>query len=220
MQNSNSKYYLAIIGALLAVIVILIILVMSNQKNNSQEIAPVYDTNREYQTIEKNNENDHVPPPQQTTFNWSTLSSAQISAVLAANPGIYFEGMPTFSESIDLTGDGVVEGVFTGNGGNSGLAMILIRNSDGTITAARYKTREGVINPVSLLSVGRVMVQEKYELLPIHHGFYTASLSNDGESGNFVCNINGVNAYAWNSTTKLFEWNQSLTTTYTAQVCN
>lgn len=215
----NSKYYLIVIGILAAIIGAL--LVMQYSKNDIYQTGaesnyqiPVGDT-----AGEKDNENSYTPP-QNTPFNWGTLSTQMISQIVLGETSLYFEGMPTFSDSMDLTGDGIAEGIFTGNGGNNGLTIILIRNSDGTIVAARQKNRDGSIQAVSLLDVGRVMVQEGYKLLPAQHGFYTESLHNDEDGGNFVCNTNGVNAYVWNSSTRLFQWNQALTTQSTAEVCH
>jgi hypothetical protein len=84
---------------------------------------------------------------------------------------------------------------------------------------AKQKNKDGSITPVALVSVGRVMVQEGYELVPTENGFYTASMSYNEQSDKFKCNPNGVHAYKWNTTTKLFEWNQAMTTKYTTQVC-
>lgn len=64
------------------------------------------------------------------------------------------------------------------------------------------------------------MVSESFKLIPEHNGFYTISKSNDSEGMGFNCNTDGVNVYSWNNSTKLFEWNQSLSLVYTEQECN
>ncbi len=152
---------------------------------------------------------------------WQAISSS-VLLNLATAQGIGLESGSAvqLSEMIDITGDGLDEGIFTGNGGNSGMTFIMTRDSNGNNIIAKQKDRNGTIGPVQLLSVGRVMVSESYKLLPSIKGYYTVSKSNDGESGNFECNVNGLNAYSWNSSTKLFEWNSGYTTTYTAEVCN
>ncbi len=158
-----------------------------------------------------------TPPP--TNPNWQSVSSSS-AYTLATNSGVYLSpgSSASLSQSVDLNGDGIDEGVFSGDGGNSGITFILIRDVNGQSVVAKQKNKDGTINAVNLLSVGRVMVSEGYKILPLEKGFYTVSKSNDGESG-FVCNADGLNAYSWNSATKLFEWNQNMTTRYTAEVC-
>ncbi len=158
-----------------------------------------------------------TPPP--TNPNWQSVSSSS-AYTLATNSGVYLSpgSSVSLSQSVDLNGDGIDEGVFSGDGGNSGITFILIRDANGQNVVAKQKNKDGTINAVNLLSVGRVMVSEGYKLLPLEKGFYTVSKSNDGESG-FVCKSDGLNAYSWNTSTKLFEWNQSMTTRYTSEVC-
>lgn len=152
---------------------------------------------------------------------WQAISSS-VLLNLATAQGIGLESGSAvqLSEMIDITGDGLDEGIFTGNGGNSGMTFIMTRDSSGNNVIAKQKDRNGMIGPVQLLSVGRAMVSESYKIVASIKGYYTVSKSNDGESGNFECNVNGLNAYSWNSSTKLFEWNSGYTTTYTAEVCN
>lgn len=136
---------------------------------------------------------------------------------LATSAGIYLE--PDFGvslvQSVDLTNDGIPECIFSGNGGNNGITFILRNN-----VVVNQKNQNNTIGPVQLLSVGRVMVSEGYELLPQHNGYYTISKSlSDEMTGSYVCNQNGVHVYTWNNITNLFEWNQSLTTSYTGSLC-
>ena len=159
-------------------------------------------------------------PQKQTDPNWKALSSADLTDIISKYATeLYYEkdfGL-SLSQELDLTGDGVAEALIAGNGGNNGVTFILIKNSDGTISVAKQKEKDGTITSVSLLEVGRVMVSEQFALIPAENGFYTVSKNNQGE--HFECNPDGVRAYSWNSSTKLFEYNQSLTAKYTAQVC-
>jgi hypothetical protein len=136
---------------------------------------------------------------------------------LATSAGIYLEqdfGV-SFVQAVDLTGDGSSECVFSGNGGNNGITFIV---KNGVIL--RQKDKNNNINPVQLLTVGRVMFSEGYDFLPQNNGYYTISKSLADEiSGEYICNENGLNAYIWNNATSLFEWNQSLTTSYTNSQC-
>lgn len=152
---------------------------------------------------------------------WRAMSSVDLLTISSKeNLGL---SAITLTQTVDLTGDGIDEGIFTGNGGNSGVTFFLIKN-DTTISVARQKNKDGSIHPVALEYVGRAMVSENFKLLPSEKGFYTVSLSFDedadsSDSSHFKCNTNSVQAYQWNSSTKLFEWNQALTTKYTAEVC-
>lgn len=154
---------------------------------------------------------------------WQSHSSEYLLGV-ATNAGLYLEpgSGVSLSQMVDLTGNGIDEAIFTGNGGNNGASFIMIKGDDGKSYVAKQKYKDGTIGPVQLTAIGRVMVSEGYKLLPNENGFYTVSKSNvstDGETSNFKCNVNGVNAYKWNASTKMFEWNQSMTTKYTAEVC-
>jgi len=161
--------------------------------------------------------NPQTPPP--TNPNWQSVTSSS-AYTLATNAEIYLSSGSAvqLSQSVDLTGDGIDEGVFTGDGGNSGMTFILMKDVNGQNVLAKQKNKDGTISVIQLLGVGRVRVSESFKFVPEERGYYTISKSNDGES-DFVCNPDGVNAYSWNTSTKLFEWNQSMTTKYTAEVC-
>ncbi len=166
------------------------------------------------------NKNDVKISNSDVVKEWEGLSNSDLYDY-ASQENIYLA--PDFRvvlrEAVDLTGDDLAEGVFEGNGGNSGVAFILVKGIDGESFVAKQKDREGVVYPAQLLSVGRSMVQETYELLPFENGFYTASLSFDDALGEFICIADGVNAYSWNSYIQLFEWNSELTLEYSGDVC-
>jgi hypothetical protein len=151
---------------------------------------------------------------------WKSFSSDALFA-LASQENIYLnQGTDIqLTETVDLTGNGIDEGIFCGDGGNNGVCFVMIKGDDGKNVVAKWKGPDGTITPISLLSVGRVRVSSSYQLLPSEHAFYTVSKSNDGEGGEFECD-GGVVAYSWDSSTKLFEWNQALSTKYTNLVCN
>lgn len=151
---------------------------------------------------------------------WKALSSDALFDVASKENIRLMEGAGVqLTETIDLTGNGIDEGIFCGDGGNNGTCFVMIKGDDGKNFVAEWKGPDGTINPISLLSVGRLRVSSSYQFLPDEKGFYTVSKSNDGEGGEFECN-GGVVAYSWNSSTKLFEWNQALSTKYTNLVCN
>src|SRR3990167_7163080 len=180
-----------------------------NEVSDNSNYLPPVDQNYNPPTT---NNNPPISQPSISSTNLFAISSKE-NIYLVPDFGV------TLGETIDLTGDGLDEGIFGGNGGNNELSFIMVKGSDGKNFVAKQKNKDGTIYPVRLGSVGRVMVQERYELLPNEHGFYTASLSYNEATDKFKCNTNGVSAYSWNSSTKLFEWNQVLTAKYTAQIC-
>ncbi len=210
------------------VIVLMIIAIILVRRPAQAPVIPMYnygDTSHGQNTTPQTNiSNETTTTPTSTSKGpeWEKLTSADfIKIITTQEPTAWFEkdfGL-SLSKTIDLTGDGVPEAIVDGNGGNNGVSFILQKNSNGTISVLNQKNKDGTINHIQLVFVGRVMVSERFELLPQERGFYTASLSNDGEEGVFRCNDVGVNAYVWNASTKLFEWNQSLTSKYTLQVC-
>lgn len=176
-------------------------------------------------TNNQGDSNNNVSTPKLTNASvraeWQSHSSEYLLGV-AAKEGLGFEsdfGL-SLSEMTDLTGDGIDEGVFTGNGGNNGASFIMVKGSDGKSFVAKQKEKDGTIGPVYLVSIGRVMVSESFELLPSEQGFYTVSKVNEEESGKFSCKQEGVKGYKWNASTKLFEWNQTMVNKYNIEVCN
>ncbi len=150
---------------------------------------------------------------------WRLLSNEQLLAMTSKEK--YLTIFPDFpirlQEVVDLTGDGLDEGIFTGDGGNNDLSFIVMKNTDGSTSIAKQKNKNGSIEATNLLSVGRVMVSAEWKLLPSEHSFYTVGKYNDGTSDKQICSE--VQAYTWNPLTKIFEWNESLSAKYTEQVC-
>ncbi len=116
------------------------------------------------------------------------------SNILSTEPDVFYEresGL-TFSQAIDLTGDGITEGIFTGDGGNNNVSFIFIQNPYGVLVPAKQKEEDGTIFTVALYEVGRVSVIQNFKLLPAEHGFYTSSLvldesANNTKTSHFKC---------------------------------
>lgn len=202
-QDKNSKLNTILLIILIILVALLFLYVMSLGK---EEKKTNYTTEQDSSV------------KSDTSFDWKTLSQKDILSLIPIETFVPESGIG-LTKTVDLTGDGINEAVFTGNGGNNNLSIIIMRNSDNTFSVANEKNKNGSINPVELYEIGRVMVQEKFELLPSEHGFYTISLSYDQNTEKFECKENGVNAYIWNDMTKLFEWNQSLTLKYEKIAC-
>ena len=157
---------------------------------------------------------------------WNNLSKNKLEEIMSERKDVYFEKDPglTLSQEMDLTGDSINEAIIEGNGGNNGVSFILIKNTDNEIEIANQKNKDGSISTVSLISIGRAMTSEGYELIPGKNGFYTISLELDEQADNpslssFKCHSDGLAFYSWNQQTKLFEWNKILTTEYTTKFC-
>lgn len=227
---NNNKTTNILLGILIIVLVAVGITIAVNQRQNPSTKGIVNDfpvIDNRNNTIEpvKNNSNQQVSTTSTPrTFNWSTLPGDE-TWYLIDQAGIYFEkdfGVH-FSQSVDLTGDGIPEGIFDGNGGNNTAATILISNSDG-VSVAKAKNKNGTISPVYVYSVGRVAVNENYKFIPNENGFYMVSKSLDenadnSDSSHFICASGAVSAYQWNPKTSLFEWNSALTAKYTTIEC-
>lgn len=223
-----------ILIGVLAIGILILVYLLINKKDNSYNP----ELNLPEEVSNSSNSTNHNPPvnnppvvsnppvtstpvnPAPTNPNWQSVSSSS-AYTLATNAGIYLSSGSSvqLSQSVDLNGDGIDEGVFVGDGGNSGATFILMKDADGQNFFARQKNKDGTISVIQLLSIGRARVSESFKLVPEEKGFYTISKTNDNDTG-FSCSVNGVNAYSWNASTKLFEWNQSMTARYTAEVCN
>lgn len=153
---------------------------------------------------------------------WDKVTNQQIFTLLGPNNPFEESFGINLTQSIDLTGDGVTEGIFSGNGGNNGLSLILLQESN-NIKLAQQKNKDGTISFVQLESVGRVNFSNTWKLIASEKGFYTIAKERVNQTENYegemVCGENGFQAYQWNPATKLFEYSQSLTQKYISQEC-
>lgn len=203
MKNNKGFSKIAIF-----LIIILILLGIWYYLGKNSNTTPIQNTPTNNQTNTTN------------SFNWSSVSNSKFAEIVSKDKDLYFipeEGLK-LTQTVDLTGDGIDEAIVSGNGGNSNVSFILMIDKAGNISVAKQKEKEGTTLAVSLVEVGRVNYQGIFKLLPEEHGFYTAYLTAT-DINKYGCDSGSVNAYVWSSTTRLFEWNQALTTKYTAQVC-
>lgn len=153
---------------------------------------------------------------------WGKVTSQQIFTLLGPNNPFEESFGINLTQSIDLTGDGVTEGIFSGNGGNNELSLILLQEN-GVIRIAKMKDADGSVNYINLLYLGRVNFSRYWKILPEEKGFYRISKERINQTENYegemVCNENESRAYKWNPATKLFEYSQSLTQKYITQEC-
>ena len=210
MRNKDIKILIII----LIITIIVVGYIIVNKRDTQNDKINVNNNNN------TNLENINFDPK------WDKLSKKEFEEIISERKDIYFEkefGLD-LSEEVDLTGDGINEAIVEGNGGNNGVSFILIKNNNNQIDVANQKNKDGSISTVSLISIGRVMVSEGYEIVPSEKGFYTISLEIDESkdnsiSSNFKCREDAVAFYLWNPKTKLFEWDKPLTSKYTTQIC-
>ncbi len=158
-----------------------------------------------------------TPVETKKEFDWQDLSSQEIESAVYRNEETSSVTDLKISESMDLTGDGVLEGIVVGNGGNNDTYFILSRNSKGEISVLKEQELDGSITLASLTSVSRVKNLAGFKLLPKENGYYSVSQSFDEEKGKWVCG--GVYAYKWNAESNLFVIDANLSSKYETEGC-
>ncbi len=198
---------------------------MNNQNNTNKDDFPVIDNQKDIPEPVKTNSNQQVSTTTNSkNINWSSVSTSTIENLIKKTE-FPLEGKPTLStETQDLTGDGIKEGIYGLPSGNAGLTIVAMTNADGSVSLARMKKKDGSIGIVGFYSVGSASYSISYKFLPNERGFYEVSKNIDenadnSESSHLICGSNGILAYQWNPTTSLFEYNSALTAKYTAIEC-
>ena len=152
-------------------------------------------------------------------FDWSTVPNYNLNEAFCLEGCIHPDSKNiTIMQTIDLTGDGkneaIVRPVIS-----TAIYYILNKNSDGSISVLKQKNQDGTTSLAELNSHGGTEINSDYELIPEEHGFYSMTFVKDEKRSTadkyyYNCNSNSINAYAWNPSSSLFEWNQALTAKY------
>jgi hypothetical protein len=149
---------------------------------------------------------------------WKAISLEKVWSLIETKKDVFF--LKDFGikliNTFDITGDGIVDAVYQGNGGQNE-AIILLTYKDNNIDFLEYKTKDGNIYPVYLVSYQHASGAADYKILPDEHAFYeTTSYVSSGsdDSVQFVCRKDSFATYQWNPNTNLFEYNQLLTQKY------
>lgn len=158
-----------------------------------------------------------MPAETEKKFDWKTLAKSEIESAVYKNEETSSVTDLKISESMDLTGDGVLEGIVVGSGGNNDTYFILSQNSRGEINVLKEQELDGSITLASLTSVSRVKNFAGFKLLPKENGFYSFSQSFDEEKGKWACG--GVYAYKWSSASDLFVLDANLSAKYETEGC-
>ncbi len=236
---NNNKTTNILLGILIVVLVAIgIILIKTNSHKNNDE--SIYADSMSSEEADRFDEfavpnpkledmigYDGAPlgTPTKKNVDWKSVSSSSVFNLYKKEDiSVGTEDKPTLLQEIDLTGDGIPEAIFSASTGNASSSAILFSNSDGSISIAKTKGKDGKIGNVELWEAGMAMYSMSYKLLPGEHGFYTDSRSATNENGNgevitFGCRTDSVAAYQWNSKTNLFDYNSALTAKYTAIAC-
>ena len=151
-------------------------------------------------------------------FDWGKLDPKYVLDFAQKRGTLTDDRIVYFLYAADLTGDSKSEGVFMGSGGNSDWYIILMQQDDGSIALAQLRQKDGRIFPVAL-SPGRAMINASFEILPQEKGFYQAWFSYDPENQKLTCKMGGLEAYTWNPSDSLFDWNANMTEKYSSQIC-
>jgi|GEM_PF-5772131 len=150
---------------------------------------------------------------QTTEFSWEDLD-INVLGITAADE---FEGaLPKYSESIDVTGDGILEAIFRGPSSNHDAAIILQKDSQGNVKRLQEKIPSGEVAPVYLFRVARAVVNTDYGFLA-PTGYYRVSRSLDENGRLFVCDHFEV--YIWDSLSGYFIFDLVQSQTLFASMC-
>ncbi len=161
-------------------------------------------------------------------INWQA-SLPQIQNVLTAEFGqIVGQAFPvSIIEEVDLSGDGCTEVIVTtGNTGAYTAEYTILREENGNPIITELKEDSGQVVSVSIGSGASVRNQVGYKTLPQQNGFYTVQKNYDYQEQSNTPDLLeiladcDVNAYIWNSTTKLFEFDSNLAQSVAPTVCS
>lgn len=151
-----------------------------------------------------------------TEATWQALPITAITTALGPDGS---DAVVHFSDAVDLTGDGVPEGIFeTGQGATGNTVTIFKFDSAQKPIALKTKAADGSIATASLSEATSATYSVGYKILPDDHGYYETETKNTSTTATpkLSCSLD---AYSWNALTGQFEWSQTLTSQYTAQVC-
>lgn len=155
-----------------------------------------------------------TPTPTPKQVDWQSLIPA-IQLELGpefSDVKVEERGSLSIYQSVDITGDNVSEAlVDIGSGGayTEYLTLMLVKN--GQPAVAEFKQEDGKISPLLFLVGASAMNGEDVEMLPEKNAIYSGHWSGTVQ-GNSFGNLTdcGVEAYQWNDSVKIFEFNAGL----------
>ena len=168
-----------------------------------------------------------TPKPAPKPVNWESLIPDIKIALQQAFPGTNFQDEDIIlgnNPNVDITGDGVPEALVTTICGATGYCnLVLIRMENNKPVVARFKEKNGEITYGKLVDgsggAGRYGAETKF--IESKNAVYSAHYFAYNSNYDDICE---ANAYQWNSQTKLFEFNISLSNEigqdYCSKICS
>ncbi|MCD8528041.1 MAG: hypothetical protein LRY41_01785 [Candidatus Pacebacteria bacterium] len=155
---------------------------------------------------------------------WNNLSSQSLYDQALAS-GIWLEeGFGVNLSGVkDVTGDGVSEAIFTGNGGNADVSFIARALTPTTYEILRMKLENNTSETLSLMRKGVVTYSVGYRIKEdqCRIGIYQYAI--DQIAGNINCSSQDlpaqINGYIWNQNEGLFVWNTDYTQQLIQEIC-
>jgi hypothetical protein len=207
----NQKGYVNIILIVLVVILAGVVGYLTLIKKPTSPASP-------NQTPPTNTPTQQTPPitsPKPTpTVNWESLIPTIRTVVGPTFLGMRVEesGSLSILQKNDITGDSVPEALVNlGSGGAYTSYLTLMRVENDKPVAAQFKQKDGKVSPLMFLAGASVMNGESVAMLPDKNAIYAGHWSRvvSGTSFGSLTNCS-VEAYQWNSQTRNFDFNLSL----------
>ena len=170
------------------------------------------------QTPPTNTPTQQTPPitsPEPTPpVNWESLISTIRTAVGPTFLGVRVEesGSLSIFQKNDITGDSIPEALVNlGSGGAYTSYLTLMRVENDKPVAAQFKQKDGKVSPLMFLAGASVMNGEGVVMLPDKNAIYAGHWSRAVSGTPFGSLTNcSVEAYQWNSQTKIFDYSASI----------
>ncbi len=151
---------------------------------------------------------------------WQSVSKNEIITAFKNDPSKEInQSIISFVQEVDLTGDGISEGLYvTGEGATGNSVTIFGRDVSGEIIALKQKQIDEKLYLATLTQASGAQYQNGYMLLPKESGFYIFSKNNVGvDKPAYVCN--SFVAYKWSINNNQFEQNEELRQKYQNVEC-
>ena len=107
----------------------------------------------------------------------------------------------------------------TGGSGAYVEELTLMREDGNNPIIAKLKNNNGQVDSVLIGAGASVRNQVGYKTLPQQNGFYSFQKNIDEQGGQMILAGCSVDAYVWNNSTKIFEYNSNLVQSVMPLVC-
>jgi len=154
-------------------------------------------------------------------FNWELVPLQDVVATVQSFTGGVVQGSEgaVFVEAIDLTGDGISEGIFSLPGFNDNVVAVMRKVGNG-YTLARMVENPDHPSFALLHQLGGVQYSVGYGLLPEINGFYILNKSLDQSLSPPAFTCNSLTVFQWSDMEESFVMNSIHRDQYYAQECS